>query len=104
MRSIDRRFYESPEWRRCKALYLAKANHLCEVCQAKGIYTPADIVHHKIPLSADNFGDLKLMFGFDNLQAVCIACHNDIHGKLKRVRRWSFENGELITHDEPKKI
>ena len=97
MRSIDRSFYNSPEWRRCKAEYLKKANHLCEVCLTKGIYEPAKIVHHRIPLTAENFGDPELMFGFDNLQCVCLSCHNDIHGKTKASRRWKFVDGELIT-------
>lgn len=97
MRSIDRRFYESPEWRRCKAEYLKKANHLCERCLAKGIYEPAKIVHHKIHLTEENYGDAEIMFGFDNLMAVCQSCHNDIHGKDKAVKRWEFVDGELVT-------
>ena len=96
-RSIDSSFYNSPEWRRCKEAYLKSVNHLCEVCLAKGIYTPAQIVHHKIFLNSDNFGDPEIMFGFDNLLAVCIPCHNDIHGRATNNRRWSFEDGELIT-------
>ncbi len=98
-RSIDRRFYESPEWRRCKATYLESVNHLCERCLAKGIYEPAKIVHHRIHLTAENFGDADLMFGFDNLMAVCIACHNDIHGKTKEKKRWEFIDGELVTKE-----
>lgn len=97
MRSIDRKFYESPEWERCRELYLNKANHLCEVCLAKGIYEPAKIVHHKIFLSEENYGDPELMFGFDNLLAVCQACHNNIHFGEKKERRYKFIDGELVT-------
>lgn len=100
-RSIDRSFYESPEWRRCKAEYLKKANHLCERCLEKGIYEPAKIVHHRIHLTADNYGDAELMFGFDNLEALCQSCHNDEHGRTKQTKRWKFVDGELITSDLP---
>lgn len=98
-RSIDRRFYESPEWRRCKEAYLKKVNHLCERCLSKGLYIPAQIVHHKTYLTAENFGDASLMYGFDNLEALCLACHNDEHGKSKAARRWKFVDGQLVTSE-----
>ena len=99
-RAIDRSFYESPEWRRCKEAYLSKVNHLCERCLEKGIYTPAKIVHHKTFLTQENYGDAALMFGFDNLMAVCQSCHNDIHGKTQTQRRWKFtEDGQLVTRE-----
>lgn len=98
-RSIDRRFYESPEWRRCKAAYLEKVNHLCERCLAKGIYEPAKIVHHRIHLTEENYGDPEIMFGFDNLMAVCQKCHNEIHGEDRPVKRWKFIDGVLVTRD-----
>lgn len=100
MRAIDSRFYNSPEWHRCKDTYLESVNHLCERCLAKGIYEPAKIVHHKIHLSPENMGDPEIMYGFDNLQAVCLACHNEIHGRMKNKRRWKFVDGELITRGE----
>jgi 5-methylcytosine-specific restriction endonuclease McrA len=96
-RSIDRRFYESTEWKRCKEVYLEKVNHLCERCLAKGIYEPAKIVHHKVYLTAETFGDPELMYGFDNLEALCLACHNEEHGRTKQTRRWKFVDGELVT-------
>ena len=90
-------FYNSKAWKRCKEAYLTKVNHLCEKCLQEGKYTPADIVHHRIYLTDENFGDAALMFGFDNLQALCAAHHNDEHGKAKTNRRWKFIEGELIT-------
>ena len=102
MRTPDAiRFYNSDAWHRCKNEYLKSVNHLCERCLAKGLYEPAKIVHHKIHLSEENFGDPDIMTGFDNLEALCQACHNDEHGKSKKTRRWKFENGELLTRDVP---
>lgn len=100
-RAIDRRFYESPEWRRCKAIYLEKVNHLCERCLAKGLYEPAKIVHHKIHLTEETFGNPELMYGFDNLEALCQSCHNDEHGRTKQTRRWKFVDGDLVTSEAP---
>ena len=100
MRSIDRRFYESPEWRRCKKVYMEKVNHLCERCLAKGLYEPAYIVHHKIHLTPETMTP-ELMYGFDNLEALCLACHNDEHGRKKDQRRWKFVDGELVTAESP---
>ena len=99
-RAIDRRFYESPEWRRCKEAYLTQANHLCERCLAKGLYEPARIVHHKVHLSEETMTP-ELMYGFDNLEALCQSCHNDEHGRTKKTRRWKFIDGSLVTTDTP---
>jgi 5-methylcytosine-specific restriction endonuclease McrA len=97
MRSIDRKFYESQTWRDCQAAYMKKANHLCERCLAKGIHEPARIVHHRIHLTQENLGDPELMYGFDNLEALCIECHNTEHRRGRKVQRWKFVYGELVT-------
>lgn len=97
MRSIDRKFYESQTWRDCQAAYMKKANHLCERCLAKGRHEPARIVHHRIHLTQENLGDPELMYGFDNLEALCIECHNTEHRRGRKVRRWKFVDGELVT-------
>lgn len=100
-RSIDSRFYNSDTWHRCKDEYLKSVNHLCERCLANGIYEPARVVHHKIHLTSETIGDPEIMYGFDNLEALCNACHNDEHGRNKSTRRWKFEGGELLTRESP---
>lgn len=97
------RFYNSDAWHQCKEEYLKSVNHLCERCLAKGLYEPAKIVHHKIHLSEENFGDAEIMTGFDNLQAVCLSCHNEIHFGKKQERRWKFIDGELVTRNDDDK-
>lgn len=98
-RAIDRIFYCSRAWEKCRAEYLKKVNHLCERCLAKGIYEPAVVVHHKVHLTEENFGDPELMLGFDNLEALCSAHHNEEHFGKKKNRRWQFVDGELVTRD-----
>ena len=103
MRAIDSRFYNSPEWHRCKDTYLESVNHLCERCLAKGIYEPAKIVHHKIPLTDQNVNDLSISLSWDNLQALCRQCHAEVHDDMyaeRTGRRYRINNnGQVVIRD-----
>jgi 5-methylcytosine-specific restriction endonuclease McrA len=55
------------------------AHYLCENCLRKGIYRPADVVHHIIELDPINIENPEITMGFDNLEAVCNDCHNEYH-------------------------
>ncbi|MBI6549163.1 HNH endonuclease signature motif containing protein [Xenorhabdus lircayensis] len=62
----------SNRWGRYRLLYL-KANPLCVHCLPQGIYTPAIIVDHIIPIQ----GDADVLFWpASNHQALCQTCHN----------------------------
>lgn len=100
MRSVDRAFYNTKEWKRCRALYVQKVNGFCERCKAKGFLVPGDIVHHKIHLTEANYRDPRISLSFDNLELLCTACHNAEHFGEEKIRRWSFEDGELQTYDD----
>lgn len=107
MRSIDRRFYMSPQWEAVRSRYLKKVNHLCERCLAKGVHEPAAVVHHKIHLTEENYRDPEIALCFDNLEALCLACHNEEHNADRRKKfekRWRFIDGELVTGEPPSKI
>lgn len=84
-RSIDERFYKTPAWRRCRAVYLS-THPLCEKCLASGLITPAVYVHHVKHLTLANVKDPEVAFGDDNLQALCFECHEVIHGRRKKRR------------------
>lgn len=60
-------------WRRIRDRYIT-AHPLCERCLAEGRYTPADLVHHKRPLSDGGTHDES------NLMALCNSCHEKEHG------------------------
>lgn len=78
-------FYSSVVWQACRAAYLEHVGGLCEDCLARGIYTPAEIVHHITPLTPENIKDAHVALGFDNLRALCRECHARAHGaKQKR--------------------
>lgn len=69
-----RRFYGSTAWRKTQAAYMEKQNYICERCGA-----PAQIVHHKIPLTNDNLYNSKIALDWDNLEALCRKCHAEAH-------------------------
>ena len=68
-------FYNSKEWRRVSAVYMSSKLYTCERCGK-----PAQICHHKKWLNDRNVHDPSVALSFDNLEALCIECHNAEHG------------------------
>lgn len=68
-------FYNSKEWRRVSAAYMSSKLYTCERCGK-----PAQICHHKKWLNDRNVHDPSVALSFDNLEALCIECHNAEHG------------------------
>jgi 5-methylcytosine-specific restriction endonuclease McrA len=91
-RSIDRSFYKSKAWKITRESYLASKGGLCERCLAKGEIVPADIVHHKIWLSEENYLDPSISLNWKNLECLCQKCHNNEHfGGKNAQKRWDFD-------------
>lgn len=68
-------FYNSKTWRDTQRLYKQSKYGICERCkQPKGT-----IVHHKQYLTPYNINDLDVSLSFDNLELLCIDCHNKEH-------------------------
>ena len=67
-------FYKTQEWKKIRNAYISK-NPLCEYCERFDITTPAENVHHKIPLAQGGSNR------FENLMSVCLSCHRKIEGK-----------------------
>jgi 5-methylcytosine-specific restriction endonuclease McrA len=87
------KFYHSKAWRRLSRAFLMSRNYICEVCGK-----PAEIAHHKRHITPDNISNPAVTLNADNLQAVCLECHNTIHystgGAI--VKGLAFdENGDL---------
>lgn len=68
---------------------MKQAHYLCECCLRKGIYKPAEIVHHVIELDPINIEHPEVALNFDNLEAVCRECHNEYHDNHGR---WALIN------------
>ena len=67
-------FYNSRQWRQLSRAFLLSKNYICERCGA-----PAEIAHHRKYLNAANVTDPKISLNPDNLEALCLACHNAEH-------------------------
>lgn len=66
-------------WRRIRTAYIA-AHPLCAECKKAGRLTPAEEVHHIVPLSHGGTHDDA------NLMSLCTACHSSI--TAREGRRW----------------
>jgi 5-methylcytosine-specific restriction protein A len=58
-------------WKRIRDRYIA-AHPLCEQCQAADTITPAEEVHHILPLSRGG------THAEENLMSLCTSCHSKI--------------------------
>jgi len=104
-KDFARKFYSSQAWNNCREAYMNKVHHLCERCLAKGIYKPAEIVHHKIELTPDNIGNPRITLSHENLEAVCRECHAALHGGLdggRKRRYFVAPNGSVIIKENEK--
>lgn len=86
----QRRFYRSKEWKHCREAYIASVGGLCERCETKGIIRPGKIVHHKEYISIENVTNPEVLLNPDNLELLCMDCHNAEH----------FKNGKRYRVDE----
>ena len=44
-----------------------------------GIYNPAYIIHHKEYITDLNYEDDNVFFNIENLESLCLDCHNKEH-------------------------
>lgn len=68
-------FYNSKEWIKCRDAFMESKHYICERCGR-----PAVICHHKKHITPQNINDPDITLNWDNLQALCIDCHNVVHG------------------------
>lgn len=66
----EAKFYHGARWKRLRAWFLRR-HPLCEMCVQAGHITPATVVDH-----IKEIADGGARYDPDNLQALCIACHN----------------------------
>ena len=99
----NKAFYHSAAWKNTRRNYKQSVGGLCERCLAKGMIVPADIVHHKIPLTDENVNDLSISLSWDNLQALCRQCHAEVHDDIyaaRTGRRYKINNnGQVVIRD-----
>lgn len=94
MKPFAKQFYKSKDWQRCREAYIASVFGLCE---RKGCGKPGYIVHHKIKLTPLNINDPNVTLNWDNLQYLCLDCHNREHGGASTVEGLMFDSkGDLV--------
>jgi len=102
--SQNKDFYNSAAWHNTRKAYIKKVGGLCERCLANGIITPAEIVHHIIPLNKTNVYDPNVSLSQDNLMALCRKCHAEVHDEIYRQRtgrRYTVDkNGRVTITDD----
>ena len=76
-RDFAKDFYNSKAWRDCAKAYKASKFGICERCKRPN----GKMVHHKIHLNEYNINDVTLTLKWDNLELLCIDCHNAEHFK-----------------------
>jgi len=74
-RPVIHEFYKTKAWRKTSVAY-RQEHPLCEECLRQGIITPAEMVHHVVEIT--DGGD---PLDWDNLESLCLACHNRIHAR-----------------------
>lgn len=67
-------FYHSTAWKRLSRAFLLSKNYICERCGK-----PAEIAHHRRYLTAENVLNPDISLNPDNLEALCLDCHNTEH-------------------------
>lgn len=69
-----RGFYNSTAWLKCRDGYIKSVFGLCERCGRPGY-----IVHHKQHITDENEDDPNVTLSWDNLEYLCLECHNREH-------------------------
>ena len=95
-----RRFYKSKEWEKCRKSYIKSVGGLCERCLAKGLIVPGKIVHHKIYLDGDKLYDPEILLNWNNLEYLCVTCHNEEHFQYKHRRYNINSDGSVIINPQ----
>lgn len=74
------RFYKSVAWQKLTQTYLQDKQYKCEH-KGKRCSILATESHHIQPIQTKAGWDRRL--DYDNLLAVCVQCHNEIHNRFK---------------------
>lgn len=89
--------YHTNRWRKLRQAYYRSQHGICEWCGEVG-----HIVDHIEPITQENKNDPFITFGWDNLQLLCISCHNKKTFRKHSAIREGFgfdESGNLIEVD-----
>ncbi|SQC57668.1 HNH endonuclease [Listeria newyorkensis] len=84
--------YKTSRWAKTRKTVLARDYYLCQECKRRGIIKQGNTVHHIIELREDT----SKAFDLNNLETVCLACHNMEHPEKAGGRRKAKRNPNVI--------
>ncbi len=96
-RDFAKSFYNSKKWRRARNLKISLNHGICERC-GKAFASKHLIVHHKIYLNETNIHDSNISLNQDNLELLCIDCHNKEHMTAEQERIIQFNDDGNICY------
>lgn len=86
------KFYKSKAWLTLRQEALKRDHYECQSCKRKGKYRRAKNVHHIKEVKKHP----ELALDLDNLESICIPCHNDEHKRLEKYQ----ENKPKFVNEE----
>ncbi|MEK5058635.1 alpha/beta hydrolase [Paenibacillus sp. FSL H7-0326] len=97
-----RKFYTSKDWKHIRLEVLKRDNYECQECKRKGLVTidtneySESAKRKKIQLVVHHLKELEhhpdLALDIDNLETVCVDCHNKEHGRDFGVKENKWED------------
>lgn len=96
MKPYAESFYNSHAWKECRRAYSKSVGGLCERCLQRGIYSPGEIVHHKVHITPDNIHDPAITLDFRNLMLLCRQCHAEVHAAREKPRYKVNQDGRVV--------
>jgi 5-methylcytosine-specific restriction endonuclease McrA len=96
MKDYAKKFYTGKAWRDTQAAYMVSQQYVCERCG-----NMARVVHHKNYITPQNIHDPAITLDWENLEALCMDCHNAEHGSAPVCAKGlRFDrNGNLVKAD-----
>jgi len=75
---IAKKFYASKAWKKTRKAYIDSLDNggMCEWCLEEGRYVHGVIVDHIEEIDINNINNPNIILNHDNLQYLCIPCHN----------------------------
>lgn len=88
-------FYKTRAWKDTRQQIIIRQGGICCRCKKR----PAVYVHHTVYLTDSNFNDPTIALNPDNLEGLCMTCHNEEHNPSSSHRNDVLfdANGDLIS-------
>lgn len=88
-------FYTLKPWRDLAYSLKIKAGGTCNRCGKTVLDFKYLIGHHKVELTEDNVDDVTISLNPDNVEIICLTCHNNAH------RRFGGKQNVYIVYGSP---